>query len=202
MNSFKKNLYRTILNCKLEVPLVVNRLKESFGLSIRDIENTFLRPRKCTLNSKLREFQFKMLHGIIYTNLDLYRFGLVSSDLCSFCKKEVETYRHLFYDCEHIRPLWNACGDALNLPTLKELNWEGIFFGAPLGDISKTYLLNHVILLLKYVIFQTKKKSIPPNSQEVKEILVGNRVEEKRIALNRNTLSLHLKKRRLLISNE
>ena len=136
-----KNLYRTILNCKLEVPLVVNHLKESFGLSIRDIENTFLRPRKCTLNSKLREFQFKMLHGIIYTNLDLYRFGLVSSDLCSFCKKEVETYRHLFYDCEHIRPLWNACGDALNLPTLKELNWEGIFFGAPLGDISKTYFI-------------------------------------------------------------
>ena len=37
-------------------------------------------------------------------------------------------------------------------------------------------------------IFQSRKRNIPPYIQEVKEILALNQVEEKKIALDRNTL--------------
>ena len=64
----------------------------------KEIENIFLGLRQCTLNSRLREFQFKLIYNILYTKHHLFRFGLVSTNLCSFCEKEEETYKHLFYN--------------------------------------------------------------------------------------------------------
>ena len=34
-------------------------------------------------------FQFKLLHRIITTNEDLYRWGLTESELCVFCEEEI-----------------------------------------------------------------------------------------------------------------
>ena len=56
-----------------------------------------VRPRITILIRKQREFQFRLLHGAIYTNEYLHRFGFVGDNLCSFCKQETETYKHLFY---------------------------------------------------------------------------------------------------------
>lgn len=189
-----KKLYLTILNSKFELPSVFKKIKEIYNFSDKDIEAIFLRPRKCTLNSKLREFQFKLLHEIIYTNYELWRFGLAPSKLCSFCKQTQESYRHLFYECDKVKLLWKSVGNYLNLPTLRELSWEEILFGVDKGKGGKTYLLNHIILLMKYMIHQSRKKNIPPNLAEIKEILKGNQEEEKKIALERNTLSIHLRK--------
>ena len=47
---------------------------------------------------------------------------------------------------------------------------------------------------MKYMIHQSRKKNIPPNLAEIKEILKGNQEEEKKIAVERNTLSIHLRK--------
>ena len=39
-----------------------------------------------TLDTKLREFQYKILNLIIFTNEKLHRFKMVDSPLCAFCK--------------------------------------------------------------------------------------------------------------------
>ena len=53
-------------------------MKEKYNFTYKDIENAFRRPRKRTLNNRLREFQFKLLHGIVYTNHHLFRFWVCS----------------------------------------------------------------------------------------------------------------------------
>ena len=51
---------------------------------------------KC--DTKTEVFQFKILHRILPTNYVLKKMSLVTSDLCSFCKTEVETIQYLFVD--------------------------------------------------------------------------------------------------------
>ena len=42
-------------------------------------------PRRVTINTNLRIFQYKVLHNILYLNKMLYKFGKKVSPLCSFC---------------------------------------------------------------------------------------------------------------------
>ena len=62
-------------------------------------------PFKATIDTKLREFQFKLLYGILYTNYDLFRMTspMVDNPRCTFCQRGLETRDHLFYQCEFSR---------------------------------------------------------------------------------------------------
>ena len=102
--------------------LLITDLQQSYTLRIKDghsdfafskkeITNIFLRPRTTTLLTKVREFQYKLLHGAIYTKEKLLKFGFVENNQCSFCKQMVETYKHLFWDCVHVKPLWQKVID-------------------------------------------------------------------------------------------
>ena len=53
-----------------------------------------------TLDTKLREFQYKILNLIIFTNEKLCRFKMVDSPLCAFCNAEEESLEHLLYFCK------------------------------------------------------------------------------------------------------
>ena len=58
-----------------------------FAFSKKEITNIFLRPRITTLLTKVREFQYKLLHEAIYTKENLLKFGFVENNQCSFCKQ-------------------------------------------------------------------------------------------------------------------
>ena len=49
--------------------------------------------------TKFRSFQYRLLQRGLVTNLQLAKWGIVSSELCSFCHQSVETLVHLFCDC-------------------------------------------------------------------------------------------------------
>ena len=72
----------------------------------KQIRQIFWRPRLCSVDISLREFQFKLLHGIIFTNDKLHRIGVRDDDLCSFCKQETENYEHVFFMCPKVKELW------------------------------------------------------------------------------------------------
>ena len=64
------------------------RSRRSHG-KIGDCEqSTFI----ITLDTKLREFHYKILHRICYTDVMLFKFGLAETPLCYFCNEELETY--------------------------------------------------------------------------------------------------------------
>ena len=57
----------------------------------------------CTLEMKLQSFQIKLNLQAIVCNLQLFGFGLIANDLCTFCKKSSETLLHLFCTCVHVQ---------------------------------------------------------------------------------------------------
>ena len=57
-----------------------------------DWRSSYSLPFLCTRESKLRTFQFKFLHRRIATNSYLFKIGVASDNLCSFCKKKPGNY--------------------------------------------------------------------------------------------------------------
>ena len=79
-------------------------------------------PRIVTIDPKLRCFQYKILHNILYLNQELFIFGKTETKYCSFCKIEEETAIHLFATCSETIRFWNSIKyflrDNLVIPSL------------------------------------------------------------------------------------
>ncbi len=77
-----------------------NELKCSNSLRIHMDDNLWKRVytiyRECTLQSKLRSFQYKLLHRALPIRVELYRYGITYNELCVFCHLDRDTLEHLF----------------------------------------------------------------------------------------------------------
>jgi hypothetical protein len=49
-----------------------------------------------TNDSKLKNFQYKLLHRTLPTNTFLVKIGIKNSDLCNFCKNDTDTIFAIF----------------------------------------------------------------------------------------------------------
>jgi hypothetical protein len=63
-------------------------------------------PFTSTQDTKIRWFQFSLMHRMLATNVYLSEIKITSDKLCTFCKQHDETIGHLFCKCQSVRPLW------------------------------------------------------------------------------------------------
>ena len=63
---------------------------------------------RCTKVTKVIIFQFKPLHHRLATNSFLKKIGIKETDLCTFCKSEVENLIHLFWYCRVTSQFWQG----------------------------------------------------------------------------------------------
>ena len=172
------------------------RIKDNlhdFTFSKKEITDIFLRPRSTTLLTKVREFQYKLLHGAIYTKENLFMFGFVDNNQCSFCGIKVETYQHVFWDCVYIKPLWQKVIERLEAIVFENAEWIDIHVGIKGKDLN-IKCCNTVIFILKYIIFRSRSEGVIPSHEVIFKKITEYRNEEKEIALKRNKLGLHLLK--------
>ena len=166
----------------------------------KEITDIFIRPRITTLLSKIREFQYKLLHGAIYTNEQLFKFGFVNTDYCSFCKRELESYEHIFWDCKDVKLLWQKVIEKFSLVKLQNAKWKDIHVGVTGKDLE-IKICNTVIFLIKFIIFRSRSKGVVPTQEEIFQRIADYRNEEKAIAIKRNKLDKHLLKWERLYKN-
>ena len=182
----------------------VSSLQESYTLQVRDghsnfqfdgkiLKEIFRRPRSTTLIRKLREFQFKLLHGVVYTKEHLLKFGFAQDNLCSFCKLGVETYLHLFWDCVKVKELWQQVTHKLELLELKDVSWEVIHVGIQ-GNSLRIKCCNSIIFMLKHILYLSRSEGKVPSIDQVHKKLLEYREEEYKIASKCEKIGLHLLK--------
>ena len=114
---------------------------ETFQL---DLERVFSLPFKITLDTKLREFQYKILHRICYTNDMLFKFSLSENLLCYVCNEELETLEHFLFHCEKVNTFWNELNTILKSqdPVSAIVNIKDILFGHFCSDNDDSILVN------------------------------------------------------------
>ena len=110
---------------------------------------------RTTSESKLREFPFKALNRIGFTNEELFRFDMTESDKCAFC--QVESIEHLLFFLQNILCFWNHVLSWLrdNNIIVENVKEEDIIFGN--FDVGDDFLLiNHIFYCLGSAIFIRK----------------------------------------------
>ena len=146
---------------------------------------------KCSIDQKIRNFQYKYLMQIIPTNVFLFKCNLVQSILCDFCNMYVETTKHLFWECSTIKQFWLGIEVYLTQKGLNiKLDYKSISLGTQNINI-KHNLINLIIILSKYYIHRCKYTKQNPNIEHFKRYLSNEINVEKQIALNHDKVEQH-----------
>ena len=115
-----------------------------------DWPNVYMLPRKVTMDSASRNFQYHALNNIVYFNEQLFEMNLSDNPYCSFCKSSYENVILVFSEGNVIFrksgiSLENGSPE-LNLPALTPQN---AILGIIAKDAHLDLLLNHVPILSK-----------------------------------------------------
>ena len=63
-------------------------------------------------DNKIREFNFKLMHKIIPSQSNLFKWSLKNDDKCNLCLYK-GTIMHMLIKCENVKPLWKMVEDII-----------------------------------------------------------------------------------------
>ena len=150
-----------------------------------------------TWYTKLRSFQYRLLHYAIITNVDLFKWKIIELPKCTFCNEEDESIIHLLYNCTITSKFWNDLKQFLhNLnPTIQfELQVSKIIFSNYAQDI-----VNQITLIAKQYIYRSRCFKTKPNICEMLRIIKETQNIEKNIASSNDQLDKFNRKWSLII---
>ena len=119
-------------------------------LSESDSRTWSLRLSKLT-STKHKNILLRVVHGDIYTQSKLHRFGLADNDTCPRCN-HTEDLRHKFIECDYVKRIWSAVEGYLNSTNLdidQDLKILAAYPGASLTAMTLTAEIMQMILQLK-----------------------------------------------------
>lgn len=159
-----------------------------------DWKEIFITPITCTIDTKLREFQYKYIMRIVPNNVFLFKCKLVPSNLCDFCSMATETVKHMFWECYIIQKFWVELHRYLNIKGIqtRPLTFQMISFGTfeieP--ETRKRNVINYLMILAKYYIFKSKCNKLLPSFVNFVPFLQQKIDVEKIIATQKNKLGI------------
>ena len=158
-----KQIYQIFLQQKQIAPTAKQKLTNKYSNIEIDWEKVYTLAFQCTLDTKIREFQYKILNYIIFTNEKLNLIGVVESPNCTFCQEATESVEHLLFSCRITSNFWKHVlswlrDNDVHVGIINELD---VIFGK--FDLVNDYILiNHILLLGKYYIYYRKcQNSLP-----------------------------------------
>ena len=151
-------------------------------------------PFSCTIDSKLRNFQYKYIMRIIPTNKLLLKFKIKTTNLCDFCSMFIETLDHLFWYCSYSQHFWNEFNTFLiGLNIFIQLNLKTVSFGIT-DSIKNNSAVNYLLVCAKYFIFINKCLNTTPKFSCFKNYFKRQIEVEKSIAQVNDKLEVHANK--------
>ena len=135
-----------------------------------DWNKYFSLPFRTTKDSILIWFQLRLLHRILATNYLLTKMHIINNDKCTFCTRETESLKHLFWECGCIQTFWTDFKNFLiakNIILPCCLNDKTIMFGC----IKPDRVFNLILLKAKYFIYTKRLEGLIPIFEIFKTVL-------------------------------
>ena len=83
-------LYEILIDANNIKPTSQTYFENLFSNFKPDWKSIYLLPRRVTLDTNLRMFQYKLLNNVLYLNNMLFRFKKVDSPPCSYCMEQTQ----------------------------------------------------------------------------------------------------------------
>ena len=192
-----KFFYHEMLKLRTNLKFVYLKWKNDtlFEASFDDFAMAFSDLRIHTNQSKLRSFQFRLLHRALILNNRLVKWGMSNSEKCTFCKKETETIIHLFWNCEEAQKLWSIAKEVCQVITKKEkinVNYTNLMSGNIVE--VKNHIFNFVFLVAKQYLYAKRCQKNNVNKHEFIAQIEKYKRYEKYQAIKEGKMHKHIKK--------
>ena len=190
-----KTLYREFRSRKVIPPTAQAKFKEEYSSLSVDWKEIYSLAFNVTLDTNLRAFQYKLLNRIIFTNDKLFKFKLVDSPSCTFCKTNEESLEHLLFFCKITEFFWKEVLSWLAILNNEIVDFSliDVLFGK--FDIDEDFIvINHILLLAKFYIYRSKLDNTKPSLEVFKTKLKAIFNIEFLIAKRNGKLAQHYKK--------
>ena len=109
-----KTIYNTLIEIKTSHITNMSTQVEFFKKPEVSSEAVFRDKLIIIKENKLREFNYKLMFNILPCNLNLKRWKVTDSDICDVCNN-VQTAKHLLFDCSYVKPLWEVMESILGV---------------------------------------------------------------------------------------
>ena len=163
MNSTSRELYLFSWVYLFSVETVspsrlVLKTGKTISLIISQIgEKVFVYINKSTKENKLRQFSFRLLHRIITTKMELFKFRLVEDEACTLCLLP-DSIEYTFLDCTVTTAFYSKAISWLNHEndthitlSSKQVNFNDIPRLTHLTDYPRRWLHLFVIILKQHI---------------------------------------------------
>ena len=160
-NLKQKTVYYELISKISSQPTAQKCFSKKYPLHTFEWDSIYPLPRKVTIECRTRDFQYKILNRILFTNKMLFKMKISDTDKCTFCNEEEETIEHLLTTCKYTLPFWKEVIKWLKTYNIHEnLDELKILFGVLNNNCLD--LVNHIILIGKQVIYLCRSKKIKP----------------------------------------
>ena len=150
----------------------------------------FVNMYKTTQNTKLWDFQYRLLLKKIFTNDVLNKWGIVPSNQCEICRKAKQDIPHLMIYCENSVNLWNSVKEICQ-KNRTECNWNPIAIMEGMVHAKTGHVVNYIVLHTKQFIF--RNKCLGKQSRIEEPVLEISEVEQVEKFINVRSISQHQK---------
>ena len=117
---------------------------------------------RMTKSTRLRYFQYRLLHKKLVTNLHRSKWDEQVSELCSLCTQETETVLHLLWEYQKVKKIWDNLARwlkyILRLDQLIAFSPESVILNTYEGQCAE--IINRCILATKQYIYACKCQKI------------------------------------------
>ena len=101
-----KTIYKELRNRIITPPAAQLNFNSHFVNDVLEWKEIYSSPFRISLDTKSREFQYKLLNRCLVTNSFLNKIGIIPSPACSFCGEMNESLEHFFISCRYTKDFW------------------------------------------------------------------------------------------------
>ena len=147
---------------------------------------------------KYRSFQYRLLQRALITNVQLYKWKIVESPLCSFCGEYDETTIHMLWECKEVYPLWQRVVQFIkdNYGLDVNIDLQKIIFNRIHPKIGS--IANLICVITKQYIYKQRCCRNTINLSTLKSVIFNVENIEKYIACKNNRENIHYRKWRFV----
>ena len=102
-----KTVYKELRNKIITPPTAQLNFNSHFVNDVLEWKEIYSLLFRTSLDTKSREFQYKLLNRCLGTNSFLNKIGIIPSPVCSFCGEMNESLEHFFFiSCRYTKDFW------------------------------------------------------------------------------------------------
>ena len=137
---YSKIVYKELWNRIVTPPTAKLKFNAHFVNDTWNWKKIYSLPYCVAVDTKTREFQYKLLNRCLVTNTFLCKIGIIPSPACSLCGESDESLEHLFLSCHYTKNFWSEVIKWLvdHKVKIENLSDKDIVFG--ILDVRTRYL--------------------------------------------------------------